>query len=393
MTTLRDPALADGDITLANWMRQPYNRVAFQRVGELIPSARIAGAGTPATPWPVAADASSELDTDLAATVRATLDATYTDAFVVMKAGRVVHEEYRSGMTPASRHLCMSVSKSVAGTVAGLVIGGDGVDPETLVTDVVPEFARTGLAGATLRHVLDMRTGTREDITTLELQRAYYATALWAPPPEPDDPGRDTDTRQHFWRFQQERPHGTEFAYRSTLTCVLALILERLTERSYPALLGQFWSAVGADDAEITVDGAGHALADIGFSCTARDLTRLGETLRLQGTTPSGDQVLPASWIGDILTPDDDSHDAFVANGSAYLDTATAYYRDQWWVARPRTSGHDGAYFALGIHGQLLYVDETADLVITKFSTWPDPWDDTHVRATYELCALLAERL
>jgi len=288
----------------------------------------------------------------------------------------------------------MSVSKSVAGTVAGLVIGEGGLDPSTPVTEVVPEFAGTGLAGATLRHVLDMRTGTREEIDTIELQRAYYATALWAPPPVPDDPDRDTDTRQHFWRLRQERDHGTEFAYRSTLTCVLSLILERATGRAYPELLSDFWTSLGtADDAEMTVDGAGFALADIGLSCTLRDLTRLGEVMRRGGVDPTGRRVVPESWVDDIVTPDPDSHDAFVAHGMPYLDLPTAYYRNQWWVARPRRSGRDGAYFALGIHGQMLYVDEAADLVVTKFSSAPEPWDDALVRLTYALCADLADGL
>lgn len=396
MSTRADQAasVAPDEVTLANWMRPPYNRVSFQRVGDLVPSVRVSGARSVRCPWPADASGPRTLDGRLGAQVAEVLDTTYTDAFVVLVDGEVRHEEYRSGMTPTTRHLCMSVSKSITGTVAGMLVGSEVLDPATQVTDLVPEFIGTGLEGATVRQVLDMRTGTREDITTLELQRAYYATALWAPPPEPDDPGRDTDTRQHFWRLLRERDHGTDFQYRSTLTCVLALLLERASGKQFPELLTELWQALGAEThAEITVDGAGFALADIGLSCTARDLARLGEVLRRGGLDPAGQRVLSAAWVADTLTPDRDSQQAFAMHGRPYLPTEDAYYRNQWWVAKPRRNGRDGEYFALGIHGQLLYIDEAAELVVVKFSTWPEPWDDQFVQETYDLCHRLRDSL
>lgn len=385
MTTLhRQVGFGWGDVTLENWMTAPYNRVAFQRVGELISSA-IVSAGADPWRWPGASEAPAGPVPDLAAV----LDETDTDAFVVLRSGRVEIEEYRHGMTPDARHLCMSVSKSVAGTLAGVLVARGELDPDAQVTDLVPEFAGTGMAGATVRHVLDMRTGTREEITTIEEQRAYYATAQWAPATE--TPVRDTDTRSHFWRFAREREHGGAFGYRSTLTCVLALLMERTTGTRYPDLLAELlWQPMGAEhDAEITVDTAGNALADIGLSCTARDLARFGEMLRLDGRR--GDRrVVPAAWIADILSPDHDQQEAFRPQGIDYLPVPDAYYRDQWWVARPRNDDRGGAWFALGIHGQLLYIDEDAELVVVKFSSWPEPWIPDSAAAAYRLCARLA---
>jgi CubicO group peptidase (beta-lactamase class C family) len=383
-------AVTPADLTLGNWMQAPYNRVAYQRVGSLVPSARVAGAGATATPWPGGeARDTSPLDRSLSDF----LDATHTDAFVVLQSGRLRHEEYRHGMTASSRHLCMSVSKSIAGTLAGVLVGEGRLDPAAPVTDLVPEFTETGLDGATVRHVLDMRTGTREEITSTELQRAYYATALWAPPPETDSPTRDTDTRAHFWRLARVREHGGRFEYRSTLTCVLALLMERATGQPYPELLSEhLWQPLGAEaDAEITVDAAGYALADIGLSCNARDLARLGEVLRRDGLHPAGRRLLPASWVADTLTPDADQQAAFGAQGSEYLPSETGYYRNQWWVAAPRRGNHDGAYFALGIHGQLLYIDESAELVVVKFSSWPEAWVTELADATYQFCRQLSQ--
>ncbi|MEU6646914.1 hypothetical protein ABZ863_30865 [Saccharomonospora sp. NPDC046836] len=53
-------------------------------------------------------------------------------------------------------------------------------------------------------------------------------------------------------------------------------------------------------------------------------------------------------------------------------------------------------YLALGIHGQLLFVDETAGVVIAKFSSWPGTWHDdlaqTTLRACRRIAATLAQR-
>lgn len=380
------PSTPAAEVTLDNWMRPPHNTAAYQRVDELVPTRRIPRSS--AGPWPLPeADDRRPLD------VAGFLDATHTDAVVILRRGCIVYEEYRHGMTPGTRHLAMSVSKSITATVVGCVVGEGLLSPDDSVVDVVPELRGTGLAGATVRHLLDMRTGTWEEITTLELQRDYYATVLWAP--DRREGRRDKDSRSHFWRFERVRPHGGDFEYRSTLTCVLAMLAERVTGRPLPELAARcLWEPLGAEhDATITVDGSGHALADIGLSCSARDLARVGELLRLDGRRPDGDRVVPEAWVADTLTPDADQARAFVTGGRDFLPVDGAYYRNQWWVVSPRVDSRDGIYTALGIHGQLLYVDEAAEVVIAKFSSWPEPWVGEFANATLRTCRAVAADL
>ena len=49
----------------------------------------------------------------------------------------------------------------LVGTVAGVLVGAGDLDPNRLVTDYVPELASSGYAGATVRHLLDMRSGIK----------------------------------------------------------------------------------------------------------------------------------------------------------------------------------------------------------------------------------------
>lgn len=398
MTPTED--LMAAGVTLDNWMQSPGNALAFQRVRDLV-----ATESAPADPdrlWQLesAGQAAARTYGDLRVAgtdgrrvgLAELLDQTDTDALVVLHRGRLVHEEYRHGMAPEVPHLCMSVSKSITGTVAGQLVAGGRLDPTRPITELAPELSGSGLAGATVRHLLDMRTGTHEDITTLELQRAYYAAIGWAPPA----PGMEAHqhSRTHFFRFRQARPHGSDFEYRSTLTCVLAMVCERATGRRFPDLLSGLWKDIGAESpCEITVDGAGHAIADIGISCTARDLARLGEVLRTGGQHPDGTPVVGRDWVADTVADREELRAAFRANGGVFLPGARAFYRNQWWIGRGREQGRGACYYALGIHGQLLYVDEEHDLVVAKFSSWPEPWVEESAVATLRACEALAAAL
>ena len=56
----------------------------------------------------------------------------------------------------------MSVSKSVLGLLTGVLVGRK-LDPETRVTALVPELIGTAYEGASVRDLLDMRTGVAFD--------------------------------------------------------------------------------------------------------------------------------------------------------------------------------------------------------------------------------------
>jgi len=59
------------------------------------------------------------------------------------------------------------------------------------------------------------------------------------------------------------------------------------------------------------------------------------------------------------------SPEAFVHGGYAQLKGWS--YRNMWWA----THNPHGAYMARGIHGQSLYVDPKAGMVIARFAAHP----------------------
>jgi CubicO group peptidase (beta-lactamase class C family) len=64
-------------------------------------------------------------------------------------------------------------------------------------------------------------------------------------------------------------------------------------------------------------------------------------------------------------------------------------YRSQWYV----TGGAGGVFFANGIHGQWIYVDPAAEMVIVKLSSHPLPTDQPTEQLTLAGFAALAGAL
>ena len=235
------PPAPGGLVTLANWQDPPFNRWGFQHVRDLIPTARIDRAASP-RPLP-------REERDLAAlefeaegrtwTLAEALDATYTDGFLVIHRGGIVSEIYRNGLTPAGTHLLMSVSKSITATTAGVLAGRGLLDPESLVTSVLPELAGTAWEGATVRHLLDMRAGTRfneEYADPTADVRVYEQIYLWRPR---IDPGLPEDAWTYMAGLENDRPHGGAFDYRSILTDMLGWVVERCGGARLAPLISQ----------------------------------------------------------------------------------------------------------------------------------------------------------
>src|SRR5689334_9217691 len=156
------PPPEESRVTLANWQDPPFNRWAFRHMREIIPSQLIpagpdGGSPLPAADGPLPDPPVWRLDGGTATAAEVFAD-TYTDALVVLHDGRLVAERYGDGMTAATPHLLMSVSKSLVGCVAGVLAERGRLDPAAPVTTYVPEAGSSGYAGATVRDLLDMRT-------------------------------------------------------------------------------------------------------------------------------------------------------------------------------------------------------------------------------------------
>ena len=366
------PPAADSLITLANWQDPPHQRWAFQHVREIVPSQPIRRGPGPVTTLPTALTpvghvSLTRLDGS-AATVDEVLEETFTDAWLVLHNGTVLEEVYVGEMTAKTPHLLMSVSKSIVGCVAAVLVERAVLDPEVLVTDYVPEVSTSGYAGATVRNLLDMRTGVafRETYTAPEAEVRVMERSMGWRPLLPGDP---VGAYAYLATLGTAGPHGDSFTYRSADTDMLGWVCERASGVRMADLISHhIWAPIGAEaDAEIACDMVGSAIHDGGISAVARDLARFGQML-LDGGRAQGRQVVPASWVDDAFSADADVRDAF-ARSENHLFLPGGWYRSQFWFL-PGLRGD--LLVCLGIHGQMVCVDRASGTVCVKLSSWPD---------------------
>ena len=390
------PPTPEAQVTLANWQDPPYSRWAFRHMRELIPSHPIpagpdgpgGAALLPAAPWPLPDPPVGRIDGSTATAAEVFAD-TYTDALVVLKDGQLVAERYDAGMTAATPHLLMSVSKSLVGCVAGVLADRGLLDPAAPVTAYVPEAGDSGYAGATVRHLLDMRTGVafRETYAELDAEVRVMERSMGWRPAQPGDPA---GAYPYLITLGQAGPHGGEFTYRSADSDMLGWVCERASGTRMADLIGTLiWQPMGAErDGEITCDPLGSAVHDGGVSATARDLARFGQLLVDDGRA-GGHPVVPAAWLAATRAPGPGVREAFAATENE-LVLPGGWYRNQFWVI-PGTGGP--VLVCLGIHGQLVYADRAARTVVVKLSSWPDPQHTGYLLDTLRACAALAAHL
>ena len=265
----------------------------------------------------------------------------------------------------------MSVSKSLVSLVAGSLWGAGLLHPDAPVTAYVPQLAYSGYAGATVRHLLDMRTGVRfseeytdPDAEVRQLEEAIGWKAWTHPGPR--------SMYEFLLGLQKVRDHGGLFEYRSAETDVLGWICEAAGGARMPQLMSRLlWSRIGAEeDANIGVDSTGTGMFDGGISASLRDMARVGRVVLGDGVSMTGARVTPAEWIHDTLTGAPDSRQVF-ADSPTDTRMPGGMYRNQFWIPR---EGSD-VVLALGIHGQMIYVNRPARVVAVKLSSWPVPQD------------------
>ncbi len=339
------------DVPREAWQVGPWNRWSYQHVDEVVATAVV-----PRGDGPVHALGEGPQEPVLAELADALVTDGFADGVAVLHRGRLVVERYANAMRPATLHLSQSVGKSVLGLVVGALAGRGALDPDDLVSDHVPEVARSGYAGARVRHLLDMTAavGFIEDYATFWV---YDVACGWHPPA----PGAPAATILEFLAAVPPAgwEHGARFRYATPNTDLLGLVAERAAGAPLAEVLAtELWRPLGAErDALLTVDPAGTGAIGGGFCASLRDYTRVA-ALVLEG----GRGIVPATWVAGLGRGDPT---AFAADARWAAEPGTEGYARQWWRREART-------VARGIHGQLLAIDEPAGIAACVLSSHPD---------------------
>ena len=368
------------EINLDNWRDYPFSAHAFQNVAELIPVQPIQGPGDSEFPQDLDAQLleRSYQIADKEISGVEFLKQSYTDGLLVTKNGTLVAQYFANNMSLNSPHLTFSVSKSITGIVAGIVLKKFDVSASTKISEILKSASGGAYADATIRNLLDMTVSLDFDevYTSKEGTYARYRQAmLWMSRSSDSDYFNEDLATFILSLPKASHEHGYMFSYKSPNSDLLGLVLQEISGLPLPHLISEYlWKPLGCDPATITVDNKNMARTAGGLSCSIKDLTLVGELMR-RGGIQNGKSLIDPMWIVDTFGHGD--KEAW-SRGEFFESFPEGSYRNQWYKIS------DDELCAIGIHGQWIYINSSKDVVITKFSCQPKADDDELDRQTLD---------
>jgi CubicO group peptidase (beta-lactamase class C family) len=272
---------------------------------------------------------------------------------LVLKNGEIAFEDYELGTGPGTHWISFSMAKSITSTLAGAALADGSISSlDDQVVRYVPALKGSAYDGVSIRQILTMSSGVRWDETYTDPKsdrRKMLELQL---------KGKPGDLLRYMGSLPRAAPPGSVWNYSTGETFVLGAVVEGATHRHLPDYLSEkIWSPVGMEhDATWWVDGPdGLAWAGSGIGATLRDYGRFALFAANQGRV-NGRSIVPDGWFEEAAV----SH----MIGGKMVD-----YGYMWWI-----QSH-GAFAAVGIFGQYMYINPREHLAIVVLSAQPKPED------------------
>lgn len=267
-------------------------------------------------------------------------------ALMVLKNGNVVFEDYYLGTAREDLRISWSVAKSYLSALFGIMLAEGAIaninDP---VVKYAPTLKGSAYENASIRDVLQMSSGVIFDEDYLkfssDINKMGRVLAL----------GGSMDKFAAQVNESYAAP-GEKWQYVSIDTHVIGMVIRGATGRSVIDLLQEkLLLPMGLeDDALYITDGYGVAFVLGGLNLRTRDYARMGQMF-LQNGQWNGAQIVPANWV------------AASTKASANTEVGETGYGYQWWMP---ADAEPGEYFARGIYGQYIYINQRLNVVIAS---------------------------
>ena len=276
------------------------------------------------------------------------LKVTSTNAFMIIRDGKITYESYLNGKSQSTILPSYSVAKTMTSLLIGQLIDEGKIKESDTYVSILPEFrAGTSFDKVTIKDLLDMNSGigVSDNYPSGPSGWGVAIAQMYA------------STDVNWWLMQnrkmREEP-GSFPEYRSVNTQMLGLIIQKITGRNLSdEFTERIWQRIGAEnDATWNVDHkGGYEKAFCCFNATARDYARVGQAL--MSGSPA---IASTSWKARLSTP------------VVKLDYGWGYSAQMWHP-------YPGINLMLGLHGQYVYQDKAHNTVIVKLSDLPTSAD------------------
>ena len=298
-------------------------------------------------------------------------------ALLVLKDGKVAFEDYELGTGPQTRWPSFSIAKSFSSTLVGAALQQGLISSlDDPLTRYVPQLKGGAYEGVSIRNILQMASGVKWDETytdpksdrrkLLELQLAQKPGAIVS----------------YMNALPRVGAPGSIWNYSTGESFLVGALLEGATHKPLATYLSEtLWSRLGMEqDATWWLESpGGMGLAGSGLGATLRDYGRFGLFVQQDGVL-DGQRIVPEGWFREA--------------GSAHvIGGKSVDYGYLWWPIPAGDPIHQGAFEAVGIFGQHLYINPAEKLVIVVLSARPKPDSSAHILDDASFFAAIAKSL
>lgn len=288
------------------------------------------------------------------------MDSHHIAGVMVLQGGRVRLQRYGLDFGPEQRWESFSVAKSVTSMLLGVALQQGHVKSlDDRLATYIPELAGSAYADVTVQQLLTMTSGVRWNEDYADSRSDVAQMYL----------GACVDGQAHALSYLRQLPRqwpaGTHWNYNTAETDLLGLVVARATGRSLAGYLSEaVWQPFGmADEGSWIKDECdGGNTGGSGLSATLGDYARLGQFM-LEGGRINGRPAIADAWTRGATS------------GQSSVDAPERGYGYLWWTDT------DGSYAAIGIFGQMVYIDPARELVIVQVAAWPEATSDALVAA------------
>lgn len=282
-------------------------------------------------------------------------DRTVTTGLLVLRGNTLLFERYFRGASAETPMTSWSVAKSVVSLLVGIARAEGRIgDLTTPLSELEPELRGADYGKVSVRDALTMSSGiafSEEYDNPLSDIHTMFARIFYL---------RESAVHYLASRDAEAAP-GSQFHYASSDTFALGIALRRAVGKSLAEYLEEkIWVPLGMEyDATWNTESDGGA--ELAFCCLnvrLRDYAKIGR-LAARGGDWDGKRIVPEAWIREATRIEP-------ARAPGALPRHPWGYQYQWWVIG------DGAFMAVGVWGQFIYVDPSRELVIVKTSVDPD---------------------
>jgi CubicO group peptidase (beta-lactamase class C family) len=284
------------------------------------------------------------------------LDRYCVTGLLVLHRGAVVYERYLQGFQPNDALISASMSKSILALLVGIAVGDGKLSMEETVKEVLPNFAESAFAQATVEDLLRMTSGVALKVS---YERGVASDNQATSPII--SPYRDI---QQYLRDKRETdPAGKVFHYNGAVSAMLGAVLQARTHQTHTEFLQErLWQPMGAEGPAFWVkNNRGEEGVQGMFAATLRDYARLGLLVMMNGKA-ADKQVVPESWIKQMTTLRLDKPQP----------SGQPKYGLHIWI--PQAAG--GRSMFLGTNGQAIFIDPVAQTVIVHTANSPQAFYD-----------------